>query len=235
MTEKEFEQLEIGDRVWSVTNIWPEGKGLYEMKVVGKRIDLRYIETSWLDGSHKTNFFRLDCQTSKAKALEAVIARCEAHIKDKENDIACEKKEVDRYKAELAKAKEEEDKEQKVWIVDFEEGSVICSAKGRWEHSCECYEYEAGSDRYKPCSTEQEAYEALADYYKGKFEEALKKACDVRYFVINGRVITLHDCYCDGNFYGYDYDGRPHCSVHKERDIFNTRREAELELERRKK
>lgn len=218
MTEKEFEHLKVGDKVWSVTNIWIEGKALYEMRVVGKRSDLGYIETSWLDGSHKTNFFRLDCHTSKAKALEAVIACCEAHIKDKENDIAYEKKEVDRYKAELAKAKEEE---EVCWITDS--GEVRKVRKPDYP----CYIHYA---------TEREAYEALAEYYKGKYEEALVKSGKARFVIRCGdKICLVQDVEkAEGNMvWVSDCDGFS-LYVPKE-NVFSTRQEAEAELERRRR
>ncbi len=137
---------------------------------------------------------------------------------------------LERYKAGLAKARAEEGKQQDRFFVDFNDGVVREQANGiippRVEpHLCGLY------------STETEAYDALAKYYKGKYEEALSKATKVMYFVSRSdNILMLHDCQptslIAGGICGYDYNGYEQ-TLHSDY-LFTTRKEAEAELEKRK-
>lgn len=226
MTEKEFEQLKVGDKVWYLTDLWSytETKP-YELLVVGKQNGCSYITTSWLDGTHVMNFSWLKSYLTKAEALEASIERCEARIKDKEDDIAYEKKELDRYKVELAKAKEEEEekaKKIKPYYVTYLTGKV------------EKYPFVIEGYEYTTHFTEQEAYEALAEYYKRKLFKTLEK-CGYKFAICCDKNIAVVKIDKDRGdiWWCYYYPHLSYGSVRKT-NVFDTLEEAEAQLKREK-
>lgn len=167
MTEKEFENLKVGDKVWIITD-WVstigEGMKALQMEVAGKEEDKHNIQCIGcsLVSDH--------CYLTKAEAWEAEVKECEKAVKAEEEYLSKKQATLTALKSELAKAKEEE-----VWTVDFDKGTVVRSTKRRWEGSAENYEWSLGSPRYKPCDTEREAYEALAKFYLEKYYETRRK------------------------------------------------------------
>ena len=128
--------------------------------------------------------------------------------------------------------------EEVVWTVDFDEGTVVRSTKRRWEGSAENYEWSLGSPRYKPCATKDEAYEALAEHHKKRYEEALKMVGKINWIVVgesDPRIYTVFNAKEEnGILVGADYDGYRFCPV-CQNGLFSSRKEAEAESERRKK
>ena len=171
MTDKEFNNLKPGDKVWIITdwlNKSNEGMKAVQIEVSAKDNEAETIK--FIGGAFNRDF----CFLTKAEAWEREIASFETHLEYREEGLKRDRQELERYKSELAKAKEEE--EVYVWVVDFDEGRVDRSTKRRWEGSVENYEWSSGSPRYKPCETEREAYESLAKYYLEKFYETRRKA-----------------------------------------------------------
>ena len=181
MTREEVRALKVGDIVWFLCV--DEEPGTATKAVVTKRADdcdvvtIKCVDNPkceghrpWHDNIHKTEVEVYEKAISRA---ESSIEDSEQSIKNYQEDIKQKKANIENLKEKLAKARA---KEQKVWIVDFEEGKVYCSTKKHWENGLEGYEYDMGSDRYQPCPTEQGAYEALAEYYTKKAEEAWIKS-----------------------------------------------------------
>ena len=212
MTEKEFENLKIGDEVWVGVDWFsdnPKKDEITSFKVEGKE---------WGEEATGSVVF---CGGVSIKRHRCFLTKTEAweyKVKCYEEFLVNHKKALARYKAELSKAKEEE---EVCWITDS--GDVRKVRKSDYP----CYIHYA---------TEREAYEALAKFYKGKYEEALGKAGEIGYTIFSGtepRILTVFNPTMeDGYPVGVDYDGcrfAPVCS-----GWFNTRQEAEAELERRK-
>ena len=160
MTEKEFEQLKVGDKVWIATD-WFNEKHDYYQAVRLEVKDKEYGDENNGSVVHCEGFSlrRWECFLKKSEAWEALIKRCETHIKDKEDDIAYEKKAVEHYKAELAMAKREE---KVSWVI-------VCDHVYRAVPS---YAFR----NYPQYATEREAYEALAKSHLEKYYQAMRKA-----------------------------------------------------------
>lgn len=172
MTEKEFEQLKAGDKVWIYHGF------LSEAVVVSKQENCVEFKA---DSLLPTKFDYKFVGITKSQALEGEIELQEKYVKLAETELGQRQATLSALKDELAKAKkEEEEREKKVWTVDFEEGSVTCSEKWRWEGSAENYEWSLGSARYKPCETEHEAYIVLARHYEKKLAETEAKLEEVK-------------------------------------------------------
>lgn len=109
MTEKEFEQLKVGDKVWTISDWYSVDFKPYHMEVecldfVGKTIIAKCEFGSGFCLAVS------NCHLTKSEAWEARIKEREDWIKDKEEDLGKEKKILETFKAELAKAKEEEER-----------------------------------------------------------------------------------------------------------------------------
>ena len=182
MKDREFENLKPGDRVFYVTNWWDgtEEYKAYELEVKGKKTEkdgqkivLTYCESG--DKNCRCGGHNLDAGgvgLTKAEAWKAEIELVEGRIKRKEAEIAEDRECLDRYKAELAKARAEEGKEKVKWFVDFNNGVVLEQVNGITQrivepHLCGLY------------STETEAYWELAKYYSKKTSEAIAKHAEL--------------------------------------------------------
>lgn len=183
MTEKEFENLKVGDKVWyrrpsadykTTEVVCREIRRKKENPIFGTKevfIDCLHhdchcdgVWRNWYEGS-----------LTKSEEWQKDIECYEGRIKECELDLDGYKKHLAHARIELAKAKAEE----VVWTVDFDEGEVVRSTKRRWEGSAEYYEWSLGSPRYKPCEAEHEAYAALAKYHYKKANEAAAKCADL--------------------------------------------------------
>lgn len=156
MTEKEFEQLKAGDKVWIVTDWFNETYGDYQatqLNVIGTESS-EFGEDNLVIYAKGRAFRYCDCYLTKSEAWQNEIETMEAIIKAEEKELNEKREKLDRYKSELAKAREEE---AVVWVADFLEGKVVRSPKRRWEGSAENYEWSLGSPRYGVFSTRQEA------------------------------------------------------------------------------
>lgn len=225
MTEKEFENLKVGDKVWIITdwlNKSNEGMKAVEIAVSEKDDEAETIK--FIGGAFNRDF----CFLTKAEALEREIASFESSLEYREQDLKKDRQELVRYKAELAKARAEEEVKQKYrFFVDFNDGVVREQANGIIPqhvepHLCGLF------------SSLQEAYEALANYYKGKYEEALVKSGKARFVIRCGdKICLVQDVEkAEGNMvWVSDCDGFS-LYVPKE-NVFSTRQEAEAELKRR--
>jgi hypothetical protein len=195
----------------------------------GQKIVLTYCESG--DKNCRCGGHNLDAGgvgLTKAEAWKAEIELVEGRIKRKEAEIAEDRECLDRYKAELAKAKEEEE-EKKVWIVRLFVGDVYKASREEGDRVF-------GVDGYSCHKTKQEAYSALAEYYKGKYEEALVKSGKAKFAIRCGDKISLvQDVEKDdkNRVWASDFDGFLVCLT--EENVFNTRQEAEAEVKKRKK
>lgn len=213
MTEKEFEQLKVGDKVWIFLSKPKETFVIAKQKDIGSGI----LSVKVYNGGFQPTYCAEYVFLTKSEALEAEIKHEEKIVENNERGIAKAKERIDRYKEELAKAKEEE---ESCWITDS--GEVRKVRKSDYP----CYIHYA---------TEREAYEALAKFYKGKYEEALIKSGKARFVIRCGdKICLVQDVEKDeGNMvWVSDCDGFS-LYVPKE-NVFPTRQEAETELERRK-
>lgn len=220
MTEKEFENLKVGDKVWIITD-WlgtiGEGMKAHQKEVAGKDEDkheIQCIGCSLVSGH---------CYLSKAEAWEAEVKEYENAVKAEEEYLAKKRQTLERYKSELAKAKEEEN--QPSWFVDFDSGEVFLT----W--------IQDGDDTRNVFPTKQDAYEALAKHYKGKYEEALSKAGKINWVVVGKHDPKIYAIFNakveDGLLAGVDYDGYRFCPV-CHNGLFSSRQEAEAQLKREK-
>ena len=215
MTEKEFENLKVGDKVWVGVDWFsdnPKKDEITSFKVEGKEWGEETIGSVVFCGGISIKRHR--CFLTKTEAWEY-------KVKCYEDFLDNHRKALDRYKAELAKAKEEEKKA--AWVV-LGDCAVQISAD------------DSMYDNYIKYETKQKAYEAIANYYKDKYEEALVKSGKARFVILCGDKICLVQGVekGEGNMvWVYDCDGFS-LYVPKE-NVFPTRQEAEAELERRKK
>ena len=237
MTEREFENLKVGDKVWIMMQVNHDGYRNYsdaEEKEVGAKTTADNVTYNMIEikegGRLGACFFADRCFLTKKEALENEIKREERGIENNEKGIKRAKERLEHYKEELKKAEEEEDKALKLWSVDFEEGFVFRFSKP------------TDPDHYPPSgcrvfSTREEAYEALAEHYKGKYEEALREAKKIAYTIFNQRIVTVFNPIEVGGCkigLGLDYDGFNFAQIGG-KSLFLTRQEAEAELKKEKK
>ena len=239
MNDREFKNLKPGDRVFYVTNWWDgtEEYKAYELEVKGKKTEkdgqkivLTYCESG--DKNCRCGGHNLDAGgvgLTKAEAWKAEIELVEERIKNKQDEICEEKELLYHHKIELAKAKEEE-----------ESGWVIIN-----EHIYKAFP----SDLYRgfqKYATEQEAYEALAEYYTKKAEEAWIKS-GAKYYgtykmvallnrikpikgsqMVHATCVWQRSCYC-GKYSTKDTEGEWRVDVGS---LFNTEAEAYAKMEK---
>jgi hypothetical protein len=168
MTEKEFEQLKAGDKVWIYHGF------LSEAVVISKQENCVEFKA---DSLLPTKFNHKFVGITKSQAIEGEIELQEKYVELAKTELGQRKATLSALKDELAKVKEEE---TVVWVVDFDKGEVVRSTKKRWEASVENYEWTMGSARYKPCETEHEAYIVLARHYEKKLAETEAKLEEVK-------------------------------------------------------
>lgn len=221
MTEKEFENLKVGDKVWIITD-WlgtiGEGMKAHQKEVAGKdedKHDIQCIGCS-LVSDH--------CYLSKAEAWEAEVKEYENAVKAEEEYLAKKRQTLERYKSELAKAKEEEEKAKKIkpYYVTYLTGKV------------EKYPFVLDGYEYTTHFTEQEAYEALAEYYKRKLFKTLEK-CGYKFAICCDKNIAVVKIDKDRGdiWWCYYYPHLSYGSVRKT-NVFDTLEEAEAQLKREK-
>lgn len=174
MTEKEFENLKVGDKVFCIANWWDgtEEHKAYELEVKGKEESKGIVNTYCERGKEKCScaghcLSRYSVFLTKTEAWEDCIKSKEEAIERLENQKAGEQRMLDRYRAGLAKAKEEEDT---CWITDS--GEVRKVRKSDYP----CYIHYA---------TDHEAYIALARYYEAKLVETEAKLEEVKNHLSN--------------------------------------------------
>ena len=239
MTAEEVRALKVGDIVWMLC--LDEAPGTAVKCEVTKTVDEYELATIKCVGNPDCIGHRPwhdDISKTEVEVYEKAISRAESSIEDNEKwidncqaDIAEKKNDLEVLKAKLQKAKEEAEK--KVWVVLGDCAVQISANDGMY-------------DNYIKYETEQEAHEAIANYYKGKCEEALAKAGKINWVVsstigvesgdkifcvING---CLHkDFDGKGWFEGEDTEGNPVNFLGGFR-VYGSRQEAEAELERRK-
>lgn len=224
MTLKEFENLKVGDKVWLITdwfNKCNEGMKAVELEVKGKDEDEQIIQFLGVC------FNAVSCSLTKSEAWEKAIKRFDEALKSQEQEVEKDRKALDRYKEELAKARAEEGKQKDRFFVDFNDDVVREQANGIIPqhvepHLCGLF------------SSLQEAYVALADYHKRKYEEALVNSGKARFVISCGNKICLVQNLekAEGNMVWVSLCDGFLLYVPKE-NVFSTRQEAEAELKRR--
>jgi hypothetical protein len=226
MTEKEFENLKVGDKVWIYHGF------LCEAVVVSKQADCVEFKA---DSLAPTKFNYKYVGITKSQALEGEIELQEKYVDVAEIELGQKQATLSALKSELAKAKEEEERAKKVWFVDFRDDSVKPLDKEHWERSIE-QAYFKNKSYVKICDTEQEAYEAFSKHLERKLFKALEK-CGYKFAIPWESkyicVVFIEEEKDDrwGVFY---YPSHSHGYVRKQ-DTYDTLEEAEAELERRKK
>lgn len=231
MTAEEVRALKVGDIVWMLC--LDEEPGTAVKCEVTKTVDEYGLVTIKCVGNPDCKGHRPwhgDISKSEVEVYEKAISRAESSIEDSEQstknyqeDIKQNKANIENLKEKLAKAREEE--QRTAWVIINEE-VVQIFAHDKTFSNCPKY------------ATAEEAYEALAGYYKAQYEVALSKATKVMYFVSRlENIIMLRDCQptslIEGGIRGYDYNGYEQ-TLHSDY-LFNSRQEAEAEWERRKK
>lgn len=165
MTEKEFEQLKVGDKVWIITDWFNGTYGDYQatqLEVKGTECS-EFGEDKLVIYAKGRAFRYCDCYLTKSEAWQNEIETMEAIIKAEEDELNEKREKLDRYKAELAKAKEEE-RRKEWWYVSYKE-QTVAKLPLAMDSDAEAEIFE----------TEREAYEALAKYYLEKYYETRRK------------------------------------------------------------
>lgn len=226
MTEYEFRNLNIGDEIWVVKD-YSESlvvKGL----VSGISIDGFAYKSVYIKGdpsSHKyCNVFK-----TEVEAYKNCLDKNEWFLKQANHNLEELTIKRDKSRVALVRAKKRAEETKWKWIVKYSNGIVFEGMKINWQ----IYD----TNDYSIHDTKQEAYEALAEYYKGKYEETLAKAGKINWVIVGNfkqKIYTVFNAKVeDGVLVGVDYDGyryNPIC----QNGSFNSRQEAEAELKRRK-
>ena len=154
MTEKEFENLKVGDKVWIYHGF------LCEAVVVSKQADCVEFKA---DSLAPTKFNYKYVGITKSQALEGEIELQEKYVDVAEIELGQKQATLSALKTELAKAKEEE---KVAWVI-------VCDNVYR------AFPSDAFRN-YPQFPTERKAYEALAKSHLEKYYEALRKAEELK-------------------------------------------------------
>jgi len=237
MTEKEFENLKVGDKVWYRR----PSADHKTTEVVCREVRQKNARPIFGVQSVFVDCLQHDCHCdgvwknwyegslTQSEEWQKEVEGYETRVKESKMDLVGYKKHLAHAKTELAKAKEEET----AWVVDFDEGAVIASDKKTWDWHAE-HGFPLGERRHWFYHTEREAYEALAKFYERKLFKALEK-CGYKFAICYDKYIAVvkTDKDKDEFLWCYYYPERSYGSVRKT-NIFDTLEEAEAELERRK-
>lgn len=119
MTEKEFESLKVGDKVWIMVQANHNGYNNFydaEEKEVGAKQEAKNATYNIVQvregGRLGACFFAGSCFLTKAEALETEIKREEKAIENNERGIARAKERLEHCKSELAIEERKETKEK---------------------------------------------------------------------------------------------------------------------------
>jgi hypothetical protein len=183
MTREEVRLLKVGDIVWFLCV--DEEPGTATKAVVTKRADdcdvvtIKCVDNPkceghrpWHDNIHKTEVEVYEKAISRA---ESSIEDSEQSIKNYQEDIKQKKANIENLKEKLAKARAEA--ERTAW--------VICN-----EEVVQIFAHDKTFSNVPKYATQEEAYEALADYYKEEFIEASVKGTG-GYYAVSREVIVF--------------------------------------------
>lgn len=230
MTEKEFENLKVGDKVWYRRPSADCKTTEVVCREVRQKSENRVLVDCLTHNCHCGGTWRYwhEGSLTKSEEWEEELRGCEENAKYAEMDLVGYKKSLAHAKSELAKARAEKEVKQKDrFFVDFNDGVVREQANGIIPqhvepHLCGLF------------SSLQEAYVALADYHKRKYEEALVNSGNARFVISCGNKICLVQDLekAEGNMVWVSHCDGFSLYVPKE-NVFSTRQEAEAELKRR--
>ena len=219
MTLEEVRQLKVGDIVWMLCLDEEPGTAVKcEVTKPANDCDVVTIKCVGRPDCKGHYPWHGDISKTETEVYEKAISRAESSIESSEDSIKTEKDNITQKKADIEtlKAKLEEAKGKLVWITNCGEVQQVSSE-------------DTGYANFIKYATKQEAYEALAEYYKGKYEEALVKSGRYSWAVGNNSETGEPKIFAamnnGGEPKGYLEDVA-RCS---------SRQEAEAELERRKK
>ena len=234
MTEKEFENLKVGDKVWYRRPSADFKTTEVVCREVRQKSENRVLVDCLTHNCHCGGTWRYwhEGSLTKSEEWEEELRGCEENAKYAEMDLVGYKKSLAHAKSELAKAKEEEERAKKVWFVDFRDDDVKCFDKEHWERSIESA-YFKNKSYVKICDTEQEAYEAFSKHLEIKLFKALEK-CGYKFAICCDKNIAVVkiDTVNDEFLWGHYYPRLSYGSIRKT-NVFDTLEEAEAELERR--
>lgn len=226
MTDKEFEALKIGDKVWTtrykdfktrtseavcriVRDIKrkPYGEILVDCYEPGCTCGGIWVrpQAQFLT---KAEAWDRECQEEKI-----LLVRLEGQWHEHQEALK---------RAELERSKAVEEGDGKKWYAMYKTDKVVYNPGLFYDKD------------YSRHDTEREAWEAIAERHIQKYEEALvNSGSDVRYYVsVARRVVMLRDCEVTktGGVRGFNYDGNLYYASPGK--AFKTRLEAEDELKR---
>lgn len=222
MTEQQFENLKVGDKVWIFLDKPKKTFVIAKQKDIGSGFLSVQVDNGGFHPTYVAEYVFL----TKSEAWEHQIKIKEELVGRLENQKAGEERLLDQYKTELAKAEEEEEEEKakkiKPYYVTYLTGKV------------EKYPFVIDGYEYTTHFTEQEAYEALAEYYKRKLFKTLEK-CGYKFAICCDKNIAVVKIDKDRGdiWWCYYYPHLSYGSVRKT-NVFDTLDEAEAQLKREK-
>ena len=166
MTLEEIRQLKVGDYVWMLCRDEEPGTAV-KCEVTKAVNDYDVITIKCVDNpkckGHRPWYG--DVYKTKIETYEKVIEKTQDSIDRSEGIIESEKKQIEEKKADLKTLKERLDKakeEDLVWITNCGEVQQV-------------FAHDHVFRNFIHYATQEEAYDALADYYRHKFIEASVK------------------------------------------------------------